>query len=261
MTEYSPNIPSEPSENASRLLGWSAMLAKWTEFAQASVALPKDQDGPRWKACVPPIISMQAIVAALGELDQLPRAHRPVAIDAADALLREQLVLVHEAWSGELIPESISDLIEESRQAVFDARHLGLEWRVIDEQVIAPDLQPIAQMMLEAGFKGDLHAARAGTVLFRGAPLAFFRPSLDVNPPDGCEAIETVGPRQCYRQVDGVTNTPVRDVVAGPADPLQPGAPLLWALITEGVLNPVPGMVPQAEAPEPLPVIELGDED
>ncbi len=261
MTEYSPNIPSEPSENASRLLGWSAMLAKWTEFAQASVALPKDQDGPRWKACVPPIISMQAIVAALGELDQLPRAHRPVAIDAADELLREQLVLVHEAWSGELIPESISDLIEESRQAVFDARHLGLEWRVINERVIAPDLQPIAEMMLEAGFKGDLHAARPGTVLFRGAPLAFFSPSLEVNPPDGCEAIETVGPRQCYRQIDEATCTPVRDVVAGPADPLQPGAPLLWALITDGVLNPVPGMVPQAEAPEALPVVELGDED
>ena len=261
MTEYSPNNPPHSSENASRLLGWSAMLAKWTEFAQASLALPKDHDGPRWKACVTPIITMQAIVAALGELDQLPRGHQPVAIDAAEALLREQLAIVHEAWSGELIPDSINDLIEEARGALFEARHRGLEWRVLDEQVIAPDLQPIAEMILEAGYKGDLHAARAGTVLFRGAPLAFFRPALEVNPPEGCEAIEVVGPRQCYRQVDQITGEPVRDVIAGPAESLQPGAPLLWALIVEGELNPIPAMATPKALREPLPVMKLGEDD
>ncbi len=240
-----------------RLLGWSAMLAKWTEFAQASLALPKDHDGPRWKSCVAPIISMQAMCAALAELDQLPRSHRPVAIDAAETLLREQLAIIHEAWSGELIPDSIQELIEESRQAIFDARHLGVEWRVIDEQIEAPDLAPIAAMLLEAGFRGDLHAARAGTTLFCGAPVAFFRPPMDANPPAGCGAFEVVGPRQCYRQVDAASGSPVRDVVAGPEAELQPGMPLLAPLIVDGDAAPeIPGRAPIAVS-APLPVIEL----
>jgi len=232
------------------------MIAKWTEFAQASIALPADQEGPRWKACVAPIITMQAIVAALGELDQLPRSHRPVAIDAAEALLREQLALVHEAWNGELIPDSITELIEESRRAIFDAQHLGVEWRVIDERIDAPNLQPIAEMLIEAGFRGDLHAVHAGTALFCGAPVAFFRPALEANPPDGCAAVEVVGPRQCYRQIDEATGSPIRDVVTGPGDPLQPGAPLLSPLIVEGVLLPSATTSAPVGISEALPVIE-----
>lgn len=244
-------------ENEHRLLGWSAMLAKWTEFAQASVALPADNDGPRWRACVSPIITMQAIVAALGELDQLPRAHRPVAIDAAETLLREQLVVIHEAWSGELIPDSLLALIDECREAVFGARHLGVEWRVIDERIVAPDLRPIARMLIEENYRGDLFAACAGTTLFRGAPLAFFRPAMGANPPEGCGSFEIIGPRQCYRQLDEATGSPVRDVVAGPDDPLQPGAPLLAPLIVQGVASP-PIVLPAPIAIEDsLPVVEL----
>jgi len=233
------------------------MLAKWTEFAQASLALPPDHDGPRWKACVAPVISMQAMCAALAELDQLPRSHRPVAIDAAETLLREQLAIVHEAWTGELIPDSILELIEESRQALFDARHLGVEWRVIDDQIEAPDLAPIAAMLLEAGFTGDLHAARAGTTRFRGAPVAFFRPPMDANPPTGCGAFEVVGPRQCYRQVGDTTGAPVRDVVAGPQAELQPGMPLLTPLIVDGAAAPLIRASEPIPPDEPLPVIEL----
>jgi hypothetical protein len=245
-------------ENSRRLLGWSAMLAKWTEFAQASVALPADNDGPRWRACVAPIITMQAIVAALGELDQLHRAHRPVAIDAAESLLREQLVLIHTAWSGELIPDSLLALIDECRGAVFAARHMGVEWRVIDERIEAPDLRPIARMLIEAGYRGEFFAAHAGTALFRGAPLAFFRPAMAVNPPDGCGSFEIIGPRQCYRQLDEATGLPVRDVVAGPGDPLQPGAPLLAPLIIEGVPSPPVAFSAPIAIERPLPVVELG---
>ena len=259
MTEYSPNIPSKvpPSENARRLLGWSAMLAKWTEFAQASVALPRDHDGPRWRSCVAPIITMQALVAALGELDQLPRAHRPVAIDAAETLLREQLAIIHEAWSGDLIPDSITALIEESRRALFEAQHTGLEWRVIDERIEAPDLRPIAAMLIEEGYRGDLYAASAGTALFRGAPLAFFRPAMEANPPEGCASVEVVGPRQCYRQLDDSTGAPVRDVIAGPGDPLQPGAPLLTPLIVDGIPSPATAWSAPITIKDPLPVSEL----
>lgn len=259
MTEYSPNNPqaTTESENARRLLGWSALLGKWTEFAKASVALRPDHDGPRWRACVAPIITMQAIVAALHELDQLPRPQRPVAIDAAETLLREQLTIVHEAWSGELIPDSILELIGDCRRAVFDGRRLGVEWRVIDERISAPDLRPIAQMLVEEGFRGDLHAARAGTALFRGSPLAFFRPAMAINPSAGCATVEVVGPRQCYRQIDETTGLPVRDVIAGPADPLQPGAPLLTPLIIDGVPSPPVSSPSPIEIAHPLPVVDL----
>ncbi|MCB9847665.1 MAG: hypothetical protein H6814_04555 [Phycisphaeraceae bacterium] len=263
MSEYSPNIEPIPptSGNEQRLLGWSAMLAKWTEFTKASIALPKDQDGPRWRRCVAPIITMQALIAALNELDQLPKQHQPVAIDAAETLLREQLALVHEAWSGELFPDSLLDLIHEARRAVFDAAHTGTEWRVTADQIFAPDLRPLAAAIAGNGFRGDMHAATAGTVLFRGTPLAFFRPALSVNPPEGCETSRVVGPRQCYRQRDEPTGEPVRDVICGPSDPLMPGVPLLAPLILDGEIIPaVANLAPIAPA-SPLPVLLASELD
>ena len=261
MPEYFPNISPDSAKHQSdqspRLLDWSVMLAKWTEYAQAAAALPAGAEGPRWRHCVSPIITMQALIAALGEMDELPRAHRSVLVDAAAALLHIQLEVIHEAWSGELIPDSIGELIHESQQAVADAQRLGTEWRVIDERIEAPNLRPIAEMMIEAGFRGDLFAARPGAALFRGAPLAFFRPGLNSNLPEGCESADVIGPRQCYRQIDDVTGAPVRDLVTGPDDPLQPGQPLLTPLITNGVLAPdTPGPTP-VKILEPLPVVEF----
>jgi len=253
MPEYSPN---KSSENAQRSLTWSSMLAKWTEFAKASTALPEDGDGPHWRACVVPIVNMQAMIAALGELDQLPRAQRPVAIDASETLLREQVAMIHEAWAGEVIPDALRELMEESRQTLFNARHTGLEWRIAAERCTAPDLQPMAERIVAAGFTGDLHAARPGATLFRGAPLAFFSPPMDLDPPAECESVEVVGPRQCYRQMGKVSGAPYQDLIAGPGDPLLPGLPLIAPLVRRGEfiasVSPSPGL------PEGLllPVVE-----
>ena len=34
-------------------LTWTALLARWIEFAKASVALPDDAEGDRWRSSVP----------------------------------------------------------------------------------------------------------------------------------------------------------------------------------------------------------------
>ena len=40
---------------------WVALLAKWTELARASVALPEEGEAGRWCASLAPIINLQAV--------------------------------------------------------------------------------------------------------------------------------------------------------------------------------------------------------
>ena len=47
------------------------LLAKWTDFAKASVALPEGGEAGRIKQAVPALIGLQGVTAALDEVDQL----------------------------------------------------------------------------------------------------------------------------------------------------------------------------------------------
>ena len=52
-------------------LTWAALLARWTEFAQSSLALPPDAEGDAWRTSIAPIISLQAITHALEEIEHI----------------------------------------------------------------------------------------------------------------------------------------------------------------------------------------------
>src|SRR5690606_3499041 len=91
-----------PEPYQSETLTWPARLGVWTEFAQASVALPKTAEGERWKKAVPAIISLQAVTFALRDLGRLrSREERALALDKADMLIRRHVREVHDLWRGE----------------------------------------------------------------------------------------------------------------------------------------------------------------
>ena len=114
------------SENAQpdhHRLEWPALLAKWVEFAQASVALPHDDDGKAWRASVPPIITLQAVTLALGELNELSSSDQPVAIDKASLLIEREASALSRIWDAD-IPAEVARLVRDAQTTLHAAAQL-----------------------------------------------------------------------------------------------------------------------------------------
>jgi hypothetical protein len=96
---------------------WAMLLARWTQFAQASVALPRTAEGSRWRAAVGPIVGLQAVVFALGELEGLPADERALGRDRAGVLIRQYAGALEGLWSSEPMPGEVAALIADAREA------------------------------------------------------------------------------------------------------------------------------------------------
>jgi hypothetical protein len=109
-----------------RNLTWAALLAAWTDFAKAAVALPKTAEGERWRRSVPLVIELQAAACALGDLHRLPERDRAAALDVAEALITSRAGRLREIWaapSGEPdLPEAVLELILDAHSAASAAR-------------------------------------------------------------------------------------------------------------------------------------------
>jgi len=236
-----PNTPPGESDHPSirpDQLTWAVLLARWTDFARSAVALPKDGEGGRVRESVAPMIGLQAIVFALGEVHRLPASERSLGLDRAEVLIARHVRELHDAWRGHAMPRELQILISDARGALAAARAFGTEWIVLDERLVAPDPIPLAQRLIDAGFDGVVLAAAPGTVLFRGAPLLFATPHLDQEPSGpfaGCAARDAAGPRQVYRQADDA-GRPLRDLLLPMDETLPAGRPLLLPVIEEGRL-------------------------
>ena len=254
-------MPSGPD-----VVTWSVLLSKWTEFARASAAFPKDAEGERWRASVAPIISLQAITFALGELDALTDPdERPVALDRAAVGAREAATALHDAWRGHDLPDGIRELIDDANTALAAARHAGVEWTLAADRFTAPHPAELAEALRRAGFTGDLFAPSPGVTLVRTEPVIFAREDPHAaggGPPRApevaamiaeylaCEAEPSVvpGPRQVYRQFDFAKGGVSRDYVCPIEGELPPGQPLLAPVMEAGEPLPV-AIPPRAEAP------------
>lgn len=120
-----PTDPRHSSQSASRAIstaGWAALLARWTEFARASVAFPKTAEGRAWSSSVAPAITLQAISFALADLESIEADERPLALDRASILIESASAEIHSAWAPESAHEELLELIEDARQALRDAR-------------------------------------------------------------------------------------------------------------------------------------------
>lgn len=98
-------------------LTWPALLARWTLFAQSSVALPRTPLGDRWRAAVPSIIALQAVTFALAEVPTLPEAERPLAHDRAAILINRHAADLARLWPTDP-PQPITQLLADARLAL-----------------------------------------------------------------------------------------------------------------------------------------------
>ena len=219
---------------------WAYLLARWTEFARASVAFPNDAEGRRWKACIADIIALQAITHALDESHTLPAHEFALAMERAELAIAAHARAIHTAWNAIPLPDSLTDLIDRARAAHRTASALSLELRVTDAAMIVPDAEALTRALIEARWQGTLRIAAPGTILFAREPIAFLCPFHDIPEPalawlsaiPGAAIVESPVPQtQIYRQVDPETVTITADLIAPLHAPLPPGRPLLITAI------------------------------
>jgi len=276
-----------PEADKTPPISWPLLLAKWSHFAQASLALPDDGEGPLWKASVPHVITLHSVTMALQELDELTDADRPVALDRAEYLCREAAASIHTLWRGEPLPEGVVELIDDARVAFEAAANAGVEWIVTADRLVLPHPGDLAEKLTRLGFAGELFVAAPGQPVFRGAPAAFARAPGGAAPTD--EQLGLIGrflglkggsvgqperiatPRQVYRQFDfglglggnvggGVGGGgPVKDLIVPMNEPLSPGQPILVLAIEGGEACGVPLGPPSPVRIDTLPVEIMGE--
>ncbi len=248
-------------------LTWPALLARWTAFAQSSVALPKNAAGDRWRMAVPAIINLQAVTFALGEIDQLTReGERAVALDKSEIIIRSATGQLHALWRGEPLPNELVALMHDAGVAMEVARGdfagleatgttapavpggamsgaEGIEWRVTEERLIVNHPGDLVARLQELQFEGDLWVPTPGVPMFRGAPAAFAREAGGGRPDehvlravkeflvDVSRPEPVASFRQVYRQFDFAAGRAVRDLVA----PVGPSIPAGQALLVPAI--------------------------
>ena len=99
-------------------LTWPALLARWTDFAQSSLAFPRTTDGDRWRNAVPAIIGLQAVTFALAEVDTLAADERALARDRAAVLIRRHEAEFRAAWPGETLHLELETLLADAKAAL-----------------------------------------------------------------------------------------------------------------------------------------------
>ncbi|MCA9290317.1 MAG: hypothetical protein KDA25_04255 [Phycisphaerales bacterium] len=209
-------------------LAWPALLAHWMDVARASLALPDDDAGDRWRASVTPLITLQAVTFALGDLARVPPDGRPFARDQADVLVSGAASRLDAAWRGATMPESLLEIAADARLALLAALYAGTV------ELVWPGPEPMEMPAIEvAASQGTVAVMMPGTRVMAGEPVAWFNehPAVDI---PGCLASETAMPRQVYRQIDADGRV-TGDVVAPVEGELPPGLPLLVPLVRDGV--------------------------
>jgi len=234
-------------------LTWAALLAHWTDFARSAVALPTGGEGGRWRRAVAPVIALQAVTHALGEIDQLDDDERAVGLDKGELLIDEHAGELERIWADAELPELVAELIDDAREALVAAIGGGVEWRVETESAAFGHPGELVAALLTLGFDGDLYLPSPGVPLFATSVAAYIAGPDGAEPP--MEAVALVAdfladavsepqvataPRQVYRQFDFGAGGPVRDLVVPLAGDPPPGQPLLVPAILAGEAQPVP---------------------
>lgn len=272
-------------------MSWAGLLAHSTALAKASLALPRDAEGDRWRAAVPAIVSLQAVTHALAEIDALdrcgPPGERALALDKAEMLIRRDSMTLETLWLPSPVHDALAGLIADARGALASASDPDYQWTVRSESLIADHPAAVVRILLGAGFAGDLHLPAPGIVLFRACPAAWMRfawaPTHDHTPSNPSEAtvrtlvvqaisghLEAGGGAVSltrvsrgglpFRQFDFARGGPVRDLVIEPGRPAPPGQPLLVPAILGGIEQPVSLPPRKISVIDPLPVVWARDE-
>lgn len=106
-------------------LTWTGLLAQWVRFAQASLAIPDEADGPRWRDSVPAIINLQAVTFALADLHQLPDDERALGTDKAQILIEKGEAELDRIWAGITRSPMLTEIVDDANKALFAAKQTG----------------------------------------------------------------------------------------------------------------------------------------
>lgn len=255
---------------------WAVLLAGWVHYAQSAVSLPETEEGQRWKDSVAPTIALHAHAMALGEIEKVDPEERPLAMDKAELGIKEHAAALNEIWRAEPMPESIMELIEDAKEAWEEALHEGVVWVVSSERFNTFHPGDLAEMLMDAGFIGEVLVASPGVEMFRGAPVAICRENFGGQPDDDVITMVDAYLKACdgdvdhphvirpvfqvYRQFDFLAGGAQKDLVAPVTGDLQSGQPLLIPVVSGGASCAVP-LPPKASKPlDPVTVEWLGDE-
>jgi hypothetical protein len=216
-------------------LTWTALLARWMEFAKASVAIPRGHDGPRWRASVPAVINLQAVAFALGDIARVDARDRPFARDQAAVIIRDAARDLARTWRGAAMPAGLREIVEDARTAHAASRYVGATELLWNGGAGGAEVLVMPEVPLDDA-TGTLAAMQPGTLVMPGEPVAWWvgrdgGPIASALP--ACAPHEPAVPRQVYRQLDD-EGMIVGDVLAPvTADP-EPGIPLLVPLFEDG---------------------------
>jgi hypothetical protein len=218
---------------AVREMAWAALLGRWIEFAKASVSLPDDGTGGRWKRSVVPFIELQATVWALRELSEIGEDDRSVARDRAELTVRKANAALSEVWGSHPMPGSILELIDDATVALREAIYAGLREIVWEGEgpYEVPEVPGVDDG--DAAPCGTLALMPPGSLAMPGEPIGWFteRPALAL---PGCVTRASRGATQVYREIDDAGRF-VRDVVAPLEGDIPVGLPMLVARSIAGV--------------------------
>ena len=248
---------------------WASLLAGWVQFAQSAVALPKDQEGDRWRDSIAPAIGLHALAMALQELQKLDPAERPLAMDKAEMGIKEHAAAINTAWAAEPMPDSLIELIEDAKFAWEDSLHEGVVWLCKSERFVTRHPGEIGLAMREAGFMGEVFVAAPGIEIFKDAPVAWCRDQAGGMPDEqivefvhgfleSCtgttEPPEIMRPlHQVYRQMDFMAGGPTHDLISPVTGDLPAGQPLLVPVVVGGEICSV-SLPPKSGKPmDPIP--------
>lgn len=212
-----------------RELTWAALLAQWLDFARASVALPADAEGDRWRASVAPIINLQAVTFALADLDSLNPDERSLGLDRAEWLICGTVEKLNRLWRGQPCNPLIEEIIRDARRAL----QIAGAGRIIEfvlptilgdggeSNIFAmPDLcELIIEIAERAEFHGELYIAEPGTLLAGGEPVATIAAEAGAVPPLIASSFES------NREPDDQPGSATKDVWRRFALALAPAAP------------------------------------
>lgn len=222
-------------------LTWAALLARWTNLAQAAKALPPGVEGDRWRRALPALVALDAIAHALAELHELPESERALGQDRADLLIRTHASELHARWRGEDLPSSVREWIDDARRALRATREGGIELLAGAGFAGLTPEQWAGAVAAVAGLEGDLWMLAPGEAVDAALPIAFVRGPDGRRP--GAALVADLGTalgavasgfvpamRQVYRCGAGQP-----DVVAAMDETLPAGRPLLVRAVERGI--------------------------
>jgi len=212
-------------------LTWTVLLGRWVEFAKASVALPADDEGARWRGSVAAVINLQAVTFALGDLGRLGSEERALGRDKAEVLIRENAGVLEGVWRGEVMPGSLMELCGDAREALEMSAYAGVV------ELVWEGPGPMVMPRIEAGKAwGTLAVMQPGTIVMPGEPVAWWVDrdgTVLEGALAGCVKHEPRVPRQVYRQIDENGRITGDMIAALNAEP-PAGMPLLVPLFERG---------------------------